>query len=160
SFQKHELRRLEDLAPHVTIAVHNAQMTEMLREMQEQIVGANLELEQKVQTRTRQIQDAKREWERTFDAISEPIALQEGFTLRRVNFAYAKRLGLPITEIPGKICHQTFANRDSPCPGCPLLSGRGGELAGEVEMKGHSRFLFSGFWMSSDSSDVRVVAHY
>jgi signal transduction histidine kinase len=29
-----------------------------------------------------------------------------------------------------------------------------------VEVKGHARFAFSGFWLSSESSDVRVVAHY
>src|SRR5216684_9300047 len=160
SFTLGDLHRLEHLAPHVTIAVHNAQLTARLREMQANVLAANADLERRIQVRTRQMQDAKREWEHTFDAISEPIALQEGFIIRRANIAYAKQVGLPIASLPGQTCHQILAGRDSPCEGCPLLSGRSGELTGEIPIKGSALFRFSGFWMSSDPSDVRVVVNY
>jgi two-component system NtrC family sensor kinase len=160
SFTLGDLHRLEHLAPHVTIAVHNAQLAARLREMQANVLAANADLEQRIQVRTRQMHDAKREWERTFDAISEPIALQEGFVIRRANIAYAKQVGLPITSVPGQTCHQILAGRDAPCEGCPLLSGRSGELTGEIPIQGGTVFRFSGFWMSSDPSDVRVVVNY
>src|SRR5216683_2624408 len=155
-----DLHRLEDLAPHVTIAVHNAQTAARLREVQLQLIGANTDLERRVQVRTKQIRDAKVEWERTFDAIDEPIALQDGFVIRRANIAYAKEVGLPITEIPGKTCHKIMAGLDSPCAGCPLRSGRVGELTGEFKMKSRASLLLSGFWMSAEPSDNRVVIHY
>jgi signal transduction histidine kinase/GAF domain-containing protein len=160
AFTPADLIRLEHLAPHITIAVHNAQLTAQMREMQANVLAANADLERRIQVRTRQMYDAKREWERTFDAISEPIALQEGFVIRRANTAYAKQVGLPITDVPGQTCHKILAGRDAPCEGCPLLSGRSGELTGEIPVKGGALFRFSGFWMSSDPSDVRVVVNY
>jgi len=160
AFHDEDLHRLEDLAPHVTIAVHNAQTAARLREVQLQLIGANTDLERRVQVRTKQIRDAKVEWERTFDAIDEPIALQDGFVIRRANIAYAKEVGLPITEIPGKTCHKIMAGLDSPCAGCPLRSGRVGELTGEFKMKSQASLLLSGFWMSAEPSDNRVVIHY
>jgi C4-dicarboxylate-specific signal transduction histidine kinase len=159
-FHDEDLHRLEDLAPHVTIAVHNAQTAARLREVQLQLIGANSDLERRVQVRTKQIRDAKVEWERTFDAIDEPIALQDGFVIRRANVAYAKEVGVPITEMSGKTCHKIMAGLDSPCPGCPLRSGRVGELTGEFRMKSQASLLLSGFWMSAEPSDNRVVIHY
>ncbi|HME90409.1 MAG TPA: ATP-binding protein, partial [Myxococcaceae bacterium] len=159
-FDEEDLHRLEGLTPHVTIAVHNAQTNARLREVQLQLVAANSDLERKVQERTKQIRNAKVEWERTFDAIDEPIALQDGFVIRRANIAYAKEVGLMITEVPGQTCHKVMAGLDSPCPGCPLPAGRVAELRGEFTMKSQSRLLLSGFWMSPDSTDSRVVVHY
>ena len=159
-FEREDLRRLEDLAPHVTIAVHNAQTNARLREFQLQLVSANSDLERKVHERTKQIRSAKVEWERTFDAIEEPIALQDGFVIRRANIAYAKEVGLLITDVPGQTCHKIMAGLESPCQGCPLPAGRVGELRGEFTMKSQSRLLLSGFWMSPHSTDNRVVVHY
>jgi two-component system NtrC family sensor kinase len=158
SFNESDLERLQDLAPHVAVAVHNAQITAQLRQTQTEVMSANAGLERKVEERTKQISSAKREWERTFDAISDPIALIEGFTVLRANRAYANRVGIPITQVPGKTCHKLLANRDTPCPSCPLLKGRG-DLAGEVQL-GRSTFAFSGYALAEDGSDQRVVVHY
>ncbi len=124
-FRDGHLLRLQALAPHVTIAVHNAQMAARLRESQAAVLRSNQELEQKVRERTAQIGRAKREWEQTFDAISDPIAVQEGHTLVRANLAYARASGVPLTELKGKQCYQVFAGRNSPCPHCPLLRSKG-----------------------------------
>jgi signal transduction histidine kinase len=112
-----------------------------------------------VRERTAQIAEGKREWERTFDAIDEPIALQDGFTLRRVNLAYARRVGLPVQQVPGKTCHSLLAGRDSPCPGCPLLAGSS-QLTAEVEFPGETVFALSGFWMDGPGPGRPVVVHY
>jgi two-component system NtrC family sensor kinase len=159
-FAAAHLRRLEDLAPHVAIAVHNAQITGELRQIQAEVLSANAGLEKKVQERTEMISKAKREWERTFDAISEPISLQHGYVVRRVNSAYAARVGMPITRIPGKTCYQLLAGRASPCPGCPLARGRQGELTGELAISGSAILRFSGYWMNEDPADSTVVVHY
>ena len=164
-FSPVHLERLVQLAPHVAIAVHNAQITAALRTSQARVVEANLDLEEKVKERTQQISRAKQEWERTFDAIDAPIAVIENYVIRRTNLAYARKVGRPVREIPGKKCHQVFAHRDTPCPGCPLGKGRGQALSAEIETPdaaaGRSSFFkVNGYWLNDDARDGSVVATY
>lgn len=159
------LERLVSLAPHVAIAVHNAQITTALRTSQSQVIEANVDLEKKIKERTQQISRAKQEWERTFDAIDAPIALLDGYVIRRSNMAYARKVGMPIRDIPGRTCHKVFANRDTPCPGCPLAEGRGQSLAGSVETVDRrnnksSFWRFHGYRLSEELRDPAVVVTY
>jgi two-component system, NtrC family, sensor kinase len=159
------LHRLVQLSPHVAIAVHNVQITTQLRSSQSEVLQVNAGLEQKVKDRTDQISRAKQEWERTFDAISEPIALLDGFTIRRANRAYAHRVHLPIQDLPGKTCHQIFAGRDTPCVGCPLGKGRQVALSAELTVPEHgsersSTLRLSGYWLHDEASSASVVVHY
>lgn len=91
-FSPMQLERLVQLAPHVAISVHNVQITTALRGSQAEVLEANASLEAKVRERTAQITRAKQEWERTFDAIDEPISLLDGYVIRRTNSAYARRV--------------------------------------------------------------------
>jgi C4-dicarboxylate-specific signal transduction histidine kinase len=164
-FSAIHLERVVQLSPHVAIAVHNVQITTALRTSQADVLQANASLEEKVKERTSQISRAKQEWERTFDAIDEPISLLDGFVVKRANQAYARRVNLPVREIPGKTCHQIFAGRDTPCPGCPVNRARGGALASEIEVgERHgakaSIYRFSGYWMSDDPESRSVVVTY
>ncbi len=159
-FTQANLLQLEELAPHVTIAVRNSQTREELRELHERVLAANAQLEQKIVERTTQLVNAKTQWERTFDAISEPIALQDGYTILRANVEYARRVRMDIRQVAGKLCHKLLANRDSPCPSCPLIRGRSAQLRAEIEDLDRSILQFSGFWASDAPSDLRVVVHY
>ncbi len=159
-FTEENLRQLEELAPHITIAVRNSQMREELREMHARVLAANVELERKIVDRTQQLSRAKSEWEQTFDAISEPIALQDGYVVRRANAEYARRASVDIRQVPGRLCYELLANRDSPCQGCPLLQGRSGQLRGEMVDRNSSILQFSGFWASEAPFDAGVVVHY
>ena len=120
-----ELQRLLGWAAQVGTALSGAMNTARLHRAQTEALAANAALEAKVDLRTRAVVHAKREWERTFDAIREPIALQEGFVIRRANLAYAEAAGVPITQVPGKTCHQLLAGRVAPCVGCPMALERG-----------------------------------
>lgn len=71
-----------------------------------------------------QVARGKVEWEQTVDAIDDPIALQDGFTVRRANRALAQLGGIPVRALPGRTCHSLVAGRATPCPGCPLLDPR------------------------------------
>jgi two-component system NtrC family sensor kinase len=164
-FSPQHLERLVQLAPHVAISVHNVQITTALRGSQAEVLEANASLEAKVRERTTQISRAKQEWERTFDAIDEPIALMDGYVIRRTNSAYARRLGRSVKELPGKPCHEVFAGRDTPCPACPLGRQRGSALASEIEVEDRRSgrpavFRFSGYWMSDDPESRGVVVTY
>jgi signal transduction histidine kinase len=159
------LHRLVQLSPHVAIAVHNVQITTQLRSSQTEVLQANASLEQKVRERTEQISRAKQEWERTFDAISEPIALLDGYVIRRANQAYARRVKLAVQDLPGKTCHRVFAGRDTPCPNCPLGKGRSVALNAELMITNpstakDSTVELSGYWLSDDPGSGSVVVTY
>src|SRR4051812_44010589 len=76
---------------------------------------------------------AKRQWEKTFDAISDPLMIVDGdYVIRRANLALADDLGMAIQRIVGRRCHevrrrstQAFAGEaDAPCAGCPVPQAR------------------------------------
>jgi PAS domain S-box-containing protein len=65
---------------------------------------------------------AKNQWEQTFDAVSDPIAIiDEKFDIVRVNMALAKRIGVTPQECVGKKCYQVLHARNAPAEECPHL---------------------------------------
>lgn len=75
------------------------------------------------------IERAKREWERTFDAVPDLIAIVDtDYRMLRVNKALADRLGKSYDEIVGTQCFHTMHCSDTPYPQCPhgkmLLNGK------------------------------------
>ncbi|GMU01974.1 hypothetical protein KH5H1_60940 [Corallococcus caeni] len=160
AFTARELRCLEQLAPHVAVSVHNTQTRLALYESREELLRYNLRLEERVRERTAQIARAQREWVATFDSIGEPVALQDGFTLRRANLAYARRAGVAVKELPGKTCHELLARRDSPCPGCPLGAPSKPPLSGDIRLPDGTVFTFHGFKLLDDTAGDSVVVHY
>lgn len=158
-FEASALASLEMLGPHVAIALRTARITTELRDAQARLVEHNRNLEEKVEERTALLSRGKREWERTFDAISEPLALLDGFTVRRANLAYAARAGVSIRALPGKTCHALLAGRSTPCPGCPLALRRAGPLQAELAVGPHGTFRLSTFPLSEEEG-APVVVHY
>src|SRR3954451_8444483 len=76
---------------------------------------------------------AKRQWERTFDAISEPLMLVDpSFVIRRANLARADELGMAIQRVVGQKCHEVRAasaqrfvgSGAAPCTGCPVAEAQ------------------------------------
>jgi signal transduction histidine kinase/CheY-like chemotaxis protein len=69
----------------------------------------------------KQITRAKLEWERTFDALAEPLLLvTPDLTVKRANSAAAAVAGLTPKNFVGHRCHEIFRKLSDPCPGCPL----------------------------------------
>jgi two-component system NtrC family sensor kinase len=154
------LHRMEAWAAQVAVAVANAQLTVRLREARTEVLTANAALEEKVEERTELVVRAKREWERTFDAITEPIVIQEGYLIRRANLAYAQAVGRDIRKLVGQTCHALFAGRPSPCAGCPLEQGRTSEAGSELTFPDGRRFRVTAFRLSDEAEDGRTVLHY
>ncbi len=66
------------------------------------------------------IQRAKTEWERTFDAVPDPMMLTDPkYTIRRVNQAMAQLLGSTPQRLVGVPCHRAFHGLDEPPDDCP-----------------------------------------
>src|SRR4029077_10726920 len=85
---------------------------------------------------------AKRQWERTFDAISEPLMIvDEGYAIRRANLALADELSTAIQRVGGRRCFEVRAESTEalvaqpgrPCEGCPVAEARQARTARDGE---------------------------
>jgi PAS domain S-box-containing protein len=62
-----------------------------------------------------QAEDLKREWESTFDAISEPLCLtDEHFVIQRTNKAFSQITGIAYNNLLGTNCFEAFIGQTMP----------------------------------------------
>ena len=89
------------------------------------------------------VRRGKQEWERTFDAISDPIAVfDERGKLLRGNTALAALLERPVTELPGISCDEVgLCGGD--CPSCAVGRALLQEAAERAEITLASQQIFS-----------------
>ena len=68
------------------------------------------------------VEDLKRQWMSTIDALVDPLMIVgKDYSIKKANVAMARMGGLEVKEVIGKKCHQVFAGRKTPCPGCKML---------------------------------------
>jgi len=71
------------------------------------------------QKTSRELYEAKDEWERTFDAIGDFVTIHDAdMNITKVNKALCEEFNLPPEEIIGKHCYDLFHDLDEPCEGC------------------------------------------
>ena len=96
-----------------------------IKNRQEEIIGAS-SIGHDITERKRfenEILAAKNEWERTFDAVPDLIAIiDRNYRILRVNKSMADRLGMPLGKIVGRPCYEIIDRADTPVGGCPLNS--------------------------------------
>ncbi len=72
-----------------------------------------------------QIEMAVKEWERTFNSISDLIFIQDkNFNVVKVNRSCSEALKLKPEEIIGKRCYEMFHGLDHPWPSCPTVKAQ------------------------------------
>jgi PAS domain S-box-containing protein len=116
------------------------------KQIEDEILQLNTELEKRVAGRTAALAQANEqlrleilerlesekalrvandEWLNTFNASSDPIFLLDtDHHILRANKATAAQFGLPVEEIVGRLCHEIIHGSDAPvtlCPQCMLL---------------------------------------
>jgi PAS domain S-box-containing protein len=65
---------------------------------------------------------AKNEWEKTFDAVDDVIAIIDlSFTITRINKAGRDRFDSTFTELIEHKCYEVLEQASETCPDCPLL---------------------------------------
>ncbi len=68
------------------------------------------------------VEEAKKEWEATFDAISDYVSIHDrDFRIVQANRALARRFKAHPEDVLGKKCHEVFLGLKEPCPGCPQI---------------------------------------
>ena len=129
----------------VAVLEENERLYRLTQEQNQELKALNQDLEARVQQRTRLISLAKREWEKTFDAIEDPLAIVRADTLSvaRANLAYARVAGKRIEQILGNTCHTYLFGRAERCAGCPLPAAiqSGQEQRGEISRGGRTYAL-------------------
>jgi two-component system NtrC family sensor kinase len=115
---------------------------------------------------------AKRQWERTFDAISDPLMIVDaGYVIKRANLALADELGMAIQRVVGQKCHEVRAGSPhrfvgsgaAPCTGCPVAEAQRCGTAAEGEVRAtHGRtFILRAFPVLDQPDDESLtVCHY
>jgi two-component system NtrC family sensor kinase len=127
---------------HYRLLEENQRLRALLQTQNRELIELNRSLEAKIDARTLQLTRAKAEWEQTFDAIVDPLAIvSPQYAVVRANLAYALRAGLPVDAVPGRPCHQLLAGRDVPCEDCPLPAALRGETPRGVDISAKGREL-------------------
>ena len=72
------------------------------------------------------ISDAKKNWETTFDSISDMISIHDiDFNIIKCNKAFAKKFNSKPEDIVGKNYYEVFHGKDGPLSKCPLKRCKG-----------------------------------
>lgn len=147
--------------------VKQADAAQALKAKNEELEEMARQLETTVEQRTRLIEKAKKEWEATFDAISDPVTVVDmSFVLRRANVAAAHMANKDVRMLPGKTCYVGLFGRTEPCPGCPLGSEELAWLpttASDTEIHSaamNKDFRLSMFPMGGEGVESRFICYY
>ncbi|MEN6444409.1 MAG: PAS domain S-box protein [Methanoregula sp.] len=117
--ERHETEQItkEGKTTHVSLSISP------IKNRQNEIIGASA-IGHDITERKRfenEILNAKNEWERTFDAVPDLIAIiDRNYRILRVNKAMADRLGLPPEKIVKRICFEVIDHTNTPVNICPL----------------------------------------
>jgi PAS domain S-box-containing protein len=110
------------------------------------------------------LRKAKKEWERTFDAISDVVTLQDTeMRIIQANKAACEVFGRPFNEIIGKLCYELFRSESEPCEGCPIPTTVQTFLpyTAEVEHKDMGKtFQITAVPILDEKGKVEGVAHF
>jgi len=88
------------------------------------LVGTHVDITDRIEAEIA-LKRGKEEWERTFDAISDIITIQDREKrVVRVNKAAARFLHKDPDDMIGKLCYQVLHGNIKPCQNCPM-TGRG-----------------------------------
>ncbi len=108
-FTDDDLRLLESIAAPVAIAIQNAQLHQQAQRHLAQLTEL-----------FHQVENAKKEWEHTVDAIDEGITLvDENSTILRANRTLADWLHTTPGDLVGQPCYRAIHNLDAPPDQCP-----------------------------------------
>jgi signal transduction histidine kinase len=91
-----------------------------IRQLAFALEESNRELEARVAVRTREIERSRQRLQSLFDGIADGISVvDEDFRVVDANSGIARLFGA--VDAPAARCHERYAGRAEPCPGCPAL---------------------------------------
>ncbi len=111
----------------------------------------------------KEIRKVKEEWERTFNATSDLVSIQDKeMRIIRVNRAVYESLNTRPEEVIGKYCYEVFRGVSEPCAGCPEVTTilDLGKHFAEIEHSNLGKtFLVSAAPIFDESNDFTGIIH-
>ncbi|MEE4253019.1 MAG: PAS domain-containing protein [Desulfuromusa sp.] len=106
---------------------------------------------------------AKKHWEKTFDAMSDVVTIQDReFHIVRANKAAYQMFNAELGELVGKKCYEVFRGVAETCENCPLVEDNKEDLPhiGKIyhEHLGKT-FLVSSAPIRNDGDDIQYLIH-
>ncbi len=109
AFSKDDLDELSPIAAHMALSIANQRLFE-------------------------DISRAKKEWETTFDSVTDGIVIVgQDRRIKRMNEAAARMLGGRINDLLGERCHKVIHNLCCEPPSCPLYKAAPGDSPSKAE---------------------------
>ena len=107
------------------------------------------------------IEKAKREWETTFDSISDPIFIHDRtFNIIRANRAYTEAVGVRPEDVIGKPYYHVFPVMEGPSASClKEQRGEASEAEEEVAMPGGNTFKVRSYPVRDSSGNIVYSVH-
>ena len=133
------------------------------KEAREFLEAAKEKLVNEVKKRTRQLEVAKNQWEATFDAVPDLIAIiGRDQRIIRANRAMARKLNTTPADLVGQLCCMLMHDRDDPIPNCPhcrMLEDSSEHILEIWESKFDSDFLVSTSPLSDANGQIYASVH-
>ncbi|AGF78645.1 PAS domain S-box [Desulfocapsa sulfexigens DSM 10523] len=109
------------------------------------------------------LRTSKKEWERTFNALTDIVTLQTpDLCIIKSNTSGCVTLGLSSNAIQGRHCYELFHGSSQPCPGCPLVQTSKTFSPYTKEMyhkKLGKTFLVSASPVKNESGELTHIVH-
>ncbi|MBI5027098.1 MAG: sensor domain-containing diguanylate cyclase [Nitrospirae bacterium] len=109
------------------IAFQATYFSKKLKEKTIALTESNILLKDRIKEKTKglanllyDVEREKREWEKTFESIQDPLIIQDmEYNILKANIATIKTFGFP-ADVIGKKCYKIFRRLEQPCIDCPL----------------------------------------
>jgi len=144
------------------LLAENARLAQLAGEQHRSLRELQRTLDEMVGERTAILARGKRQWERTFDAITDPLMLLDrDYKVIRANVSMAREYRLPIADLVGKRCWELRAQledsfqpgKDGKCRGCPVARALSGQPeTSEIEALSGRSFRISAYPIASGES--------
>ena len=109
---------------------------EVLKREHESMRQAMLYMLEDLNESSAAIEQAKEEWESTFDAVTDPIFLHDKeFRIIRANRAYAEQAGMELSQLIGRFYWEVFPKGEGALPGCTQALEKREKMEEEVVTK-------------------------
>ncbi|MFZ5758077.1 MAG: response regulator [Thermodesulfobacteriota bacterium] len=135
-----------------------------LHQSRRELGGMVQTLSDEIAAREERFASVQRSWEKTFDAISDIVTLQDAeMRILHINRAGCREFGASPEELRGKLCYELFCHGDVPCEGCPIIHAWHNQVPYTAEIR-HDQlqkiFLVTATPISDDNGRIERVVHF
>lgn len=128
-----------------------------------ELAESNQNLEIKVEKRTNELLQSRKDWEHIFNSFGQPAQITSpDFEIIHVNEATLKYLNCSRDSLIGKKCYEVFHNSDHPHKNCPLVKSKNSGVFAESEVDNwldNEEFIVSCTPFYDENNQIKEFSH-